>query len=75
MFKDPWKEVFLVLDKIGLLLFEESGSMHPILFIPISGMNICINPQINGIDKKFIIKIFSNDFTKEFIFAAKSKPE
>ena len=72
---DSWKEVFLVLSNIGLLVFNEPAQMQPLNFIPIPGANIIMNPLGLKIDKKFCLKIFYDNVDEYFLFSAKSKPE
>lgn len=58
-FSKDWKEMFIILCEVGLILFEKPGDMVPTLFIPIVDALVIKNPKIADTQRPHMFKVIS----------------
>ncbi|CAD8103952.1 unnamed protein product [Paramecium sonneborni] len=71
LIQDNWKEIFVILTNVGLILFKKPGDFQPILFISLVDA-IVIKDPILETNKKNLLKIRYENSEYEYLLSATS---
>ena len=52
-----WKEVFVMLCDVGLIIFKKPGDLEPLFFVPIVDALVIKNPKLVEKGKTNMIKV------------------